>query len=207
MIEFLKACRKFDAPIKAQLLISFAINLSWGLTAPIIAKLQGELWTVKMIAVYFIAKKAIIFILPFFENVSLKNTYKNVIILDTIYLVSIFTFFVNKEIFVYIEAFLMVLYALILEVFDISLTAFLVKKYGESKFKKIQYSKKMLIAIAAVTGYSVVIILNMIGLDMYFSICIFILIISMTLIYQIYSYMNHWTEEFLNSIQVEKIKR
>ena len=65
----------------------------------------------------------------------------------------------------------------------------------------------MSIAFAAVVGYSVVIILNMIGLNMYLSICIFILIISMTLIYQIHSYMNHWTEEFLYSIQVEKAEK
>ena len=207
MREFLKACLKFDEPIKAQLLITFAINLSWGLTAPIIAKLQGELWTVKMIAVYYISKKAITFMLPYFEKVKLKNAYRNVIILDTIYLASIFIFFVNKELFVYIEAFLMVLYALILEVFDISLTVFLVNKYGNSRFKKIQYSKKMLIAIAAVIGYSVVIVLNMIGLDMYLSMCMFIIIISITLMYQLYSYMNHWTEEFLNIYQIEQLKR
>ncbi len=95
MNELFNSYKRFDTFIKMQLLVIFVISLSWALILPIITKLQGTLWATSIISAFLILHKLSTFAMPWFKNFTVKETYKLLVILDGLYLVSIPIYFLS----------------------------------------------------------------------------------------------------------------
>lgn len=194
MKELYKSYKGFDNFIKMQLMVIFVISLSWALILPILTKLQGLLWATSIISAYLILHRLSAFLLPYFKDTSIKQAYKNMIVLDVLYLVSVPIYFVDPLLFLYTEATLMVIYGVILSVFGISYDAFLMNKYNTSKFKDIQYSERIVMAIAGIIGYLIVIFLDVISPNMDVAIYTFMVILTANVIFQLFNYRYYWND-------------
>ncbi len=192
MHELYKNYKSLDEFIKVQLFVLFIVTLSWSLVIPIVTKLQGLLWTTSMISIYLILHKLSVFIMPYFKKISLKTSYKTLIILDIVYMLSMFIYFINIELFIYTEAILVVIYGLCVSVFGINYSMYVMKRYDEHVFKDTQYLEQMAMAIAGITGYLIVITVGEITQDMGVNIKVFMLFIILNLFIQLYNYKKYW---------------
>ena len=192
MLELFKNYKKFDKFIKFQLFVLFIVTLSWSLVIPLVTKLQGMLWTTSMISIYLILHKLSVFIMPYFKKISLKTSYKTLIILDVVYMLSMFVYFIDIELFVYIEAIIVVIYGLCVSVFGINYSMYVMKKYDEHIFKDTQYLEQIAMAIAGILGYLIVIIVGELIQDMGVNIKIFMMFIIVNLLIQLFNYKKYW---------------
>ena len=175
-------------------MVMFVISLSWALILPILTKLQGMLWATSIISMYLILNRFSAFLLPYFKNTSIKKSYRNMITLDILYLVSVPLYFVDPLLFLYTEATLMFVYGIILSIFGISYDAFLMTKYNTSTFKDIQYSERIVMAVAGILGYAVVILLDIFSNNIETIVYTFIVILSMNVLFQLFNYRYYWNE-------------
>lgn len=184
----------FDQFIKMQLYAITIVSLSWSLMVPIIIKLQGVLWTASIISGYLIIQKLSVFIYPYFKNWLLKQSYKYLIILDVFYMLSLPLYFYDPLIFIYVEAGLVVIYGLIMNVFGINYDAFLMNKYSTNIFKDIQYVERIYMASAGIVGYLIVIVIELFTEKLDTIILIFFVMLGFNLVIQIYNYKKYWVE-------------
>ena len=194
MRELIRNYKQFDEFIRVQLFVLFIVTLSWSLVLPIVTKLQGILWTTSMISAYLILHKLSVFIMPYFKKVSLKSSYKTLIILDIIYMLSMFIYFIDINTFIYVEAILVVIYGLSVNIFGINYSMYVMKKYDSEVFKDTQYLEQIAMACAGIIGYLIVIIVGEITKDMGMSIKFFMVFILFNLIVQFYNYNKHWKQ-------------
>ena len=184
--------KKFDSFIKTQLLVIFINSLGWALMLPIITKLQGLLWTTSIISSYLILHKISAFLIPLFKDIALKELYKRLIILDCLYLFSIPIYFYSPLVFLYTEATLMIIYGIILSVFGINYDAYLMDTYQTNIFKDMQYIERMSMAIAGIAGYCIVILVDILSSDLDISLIVFICLLSISILFQLYNYKYYW---------------
>ena len=192
MQKLFKNYQNLDKFIKVQLFVLFIVTLSWSLVIPIVTKLQGLLWTTSMISVYLILHKLSVFIMPYFKKISLKTSYKTLIVLDIVYMLSMFIYFIDIDMFIYTEAILVVVYGLCVSVFGINYSMYVMKKYDEHIFKDTQYLEQIAMAIAGIIGYLIVIVVGEIIQDMGANIKIFMVFILLNLFIQLYNYKKYW---------------
>ena len=202
MRELYKSYQGFDGFIKTQLMVMFVISLSWSLILPILTKLQGLLWATSIISAYLVLHRLSAFLLPYFKNTSLKQAYKNMIILDVLYLLSVPLYFIDPLLFLYTEAALMVIYGVMLSVFRISYDAFLMTRYDTSKFKDIQYSERIVMSVAGIIGNLLVIMLDVISSNIGVAIYTFMVILSVNVVFQLFNYRFHWNDFNLKETQI-----
>ena len=202
MREFFKAVRKFDSFIKMQLLIEFVVSLGWALILPIVAKLQGLMWTLSAIAIYGIIKQLSNFLLPLLDNITLKEAYKLIIIMDILYLVCIPLYFVDPVIFLIAEATVIVIYSVIMNKFNTIYNRFVAHKYSESVYNHIQNAEKMTNSAASIIGYLVVVSVEFISSDIEVAMYTFMVILLISIAFELYNYLTYWTEEKLKILQV-----
>ncbi len=192
MRDILKNFIKFDNFLKMQILIIACISFNWSLIIPLITKLQGLLWATSMISVYLILQKAMAFIYPYFQSLKINKAYALLIILDIIYTGSLSIFFINIEIFLYVEGILMLLYGIMINVFGINYDTYLMKSYDSETFKSLQYIERMAMALAGIMGFFVVILIDLITHDMNQIVITFIVISAIVVIIQIVNYKRFW---------------
>jgi hypothetical protein len=192
MKELYVAYKKFDSFIKMQLVIIFVISLSWALIMPIITKLQGLLWATSIISSFLILQQLTAFISPLFKDLHLRTAYRNLIFLDFLYLISLYTYFIDPLVFLYTEGILMLIYTIIMSVFGIRYDAFLMNKYNTQIFEYVQYVERISVATAAIIGYSVVLLLDIFTHDLSMVIFVFTVILSINLCFQMYNYIYYW---------------
>ena len=192
MKELFNSYKGFDNFIKMQLLVIFVISFSWALIFPIVAKLQGLLWATSIISAYMIVHKLSTFIMPYFKNTSLKQSYKWLIILDILYLLFIPTYFIDPLLFLYSEAALMVVYGVVLSIFGISYDAYLMETYNTRIFKDVQYVERLFMAVAGIVGYSIVIFIDVISSSIEVSLYTFMCILAINVLFQLYNYKYFW---------------
>ena len=186
----------FDSFIKTQLMVTFVTTFAWGIILPIITKLQGMLLTASVISAYFILRHLSAFISPFFKNVTLKKVYKSIVIIDAIDLASVCVYFIDPVIYICIEALIMFLYSIALTTFGINYDVFLVQKYGDSKFKDIQYFENILFAISAISGNAVVIIMDAICFNTNVMMGIVMFVLFINLMFRLYNYKKFYRVAF-----------
>jgi len=174
------------------LFVLFIVTLSWSLVLPIVTKLQGVLWTTSMISAYLILHKLSVFIMPYFKEVSLKSSYKTLIILDIVYMLFMFIYFININVFIYVEAILVIIYGLSVSIFGINYSMYVMKKYDSTVFKDTQYVEQIAMACAGIIGYLIVIVVGEVTKDMGMSIKFFMVFILFNLLIQFYNYNKHW---------------
>ncbi len=122
----------------------------------------------------------------------INKCYKSLIILDIFYAISLTIYFYNQEIFIFVEAFLALIYGVIISVFTINYNTFVMKKYSRDTFKEIQYIEKISISVAGILGFLFVIFLDFILNDTNKIVPTFILISSSIVIIQIFNYNKFW---------------
>ncbi len=127
MKDMMKSFKDFDDFLKTQIIIVGLISFVWALIIPLITKLQGMLWTTSIISAYLIAQKASAFIYPYFKDMKINKCYKSLIILDILYAISLTIYFVNINVFVYVEALLTLVYGIIISVFTINYNTYVGK--------------------------------------------------------------------------------
>lgn len=192
MKELIKATKKFDNFLKMQLYVIFIISMSWSLILPLITKLQGLLWATSIISIFLILTKLTAFIAPRFKNIKLHLAYRNLIILDGLYLLSLSTYFISPLLFLYVEGVLMLIYTIIMSVFGIRYDAFLMKKYDITTFENVQYAERISMATASIIGYSIVVLLDLFTNSISTVLYVFIIILLINLLMQIYNYIFYW---------------
>ena len=192
MRELFKNTLKFDEFIKVQLFVLFIVTFSWSLVLPMVIKLQGVYWTTTMISMYLILQKISIFWIPFFKEISLKKSYKILIVLDLIYMLSMVIYFYDVSVFIYAEAILMVLYGLSVSIFSINYKIYIMKSYSENVFKDTQYVEQLVIGTAGMFGYMIVILVGEITHDMDVNIKVFMIFILFNLLIQFNNYKKYW---------------
>ena len=198
MKDLYLAYKKFDSFIKMQFIVIFVISLSWALILPLITKLQGMLWTTSIISAFLIIQRLTSFVSPFFKNANLVISYRNLIILDLLYFISLYSFFISPLYFIYIEGTLMLVYTVIMSVFSIKYDAFLMKRYNTETFENVQYIERMIMSAAAICGYFVVIVLDIFSEDMTATIITFYYILGINLLFQFYNYFFFWKKSKIN---------
>ncbi len=194
MKELLNSYKDFDSFIKMQLLVIFVISLSWALILPIVTKLQGLLWATSIISAFMIIHKLAAFIMPYFKGVSLRVSYRNLIILDFLYLASVPLYFYDPLVFLYTESALMVIYGIIMSIFGINYDAYLMERYQTKTFKDVQYLERMTMAVSGIIGYLIVIAIDILSKDMGTSIKVFIVLLTINLVFQVYNYKYYWNK-------------
>jgi len=192
MKDLYLAYKKFDSFIKMQLVVIFVISLSWALIMPVITKLQGLLWATSIISGFLIFQRLTAFIAPMFKDAHLRVAYRNLIFLDFLYLISLYTYFIDPLLFLYTEGALMLVYTVIMSVFAIRYDAFLMNKYNTQIFEDVQYVERISMATAAIIGYSVVFLLDIFTHDLSIVIWVFTVILSINLCFQLYNYICYW---------------
>jgi len=192
MKNLFNSFKKFDAFLKMQLLVIFVISLSWALMVPVITKLQGLLWATSIISGFLILSRLTAFIAPMLKDTHLRIAYRNMIVLDLLYLLGIYTYFIDPLLFLYVEGALMLAYTVIMSVFSIRYDAFLMKRYNTDIFEDVQYAERISMAIAAIIGYSIVLFLDIFTKDLAIVIVVFSVILSINLFFQLYNYIYYW---------------
>jgi hypothetical protein len=179
-----------------QLYVIFVISLSWSLILPVITKLQGLLWTTSIISIFLILTKLSAFVAPYFKKSNLLKTYRNLIILDFLYLFSLWTYFVDPLLFLYVEGTLMLVYTVIMSVFGIKYDAYIMNTYNNDIFEDVQYAERISMAIASIIGYLIVILIDLITKDLNTTIFTFVVILIINLAFQVYNYIYYWKKIF-----------
>lgn len=192
MKDMMKSFKDFDDFLKTQIIIVGLISFVWALIIPLITKLQGMLWTTSIISAYLIAQKASAFIYPYFKDMKINKCYKSLIILDILYAISLTIYFVNINVFVYVEALLTLVYGIIISVFTINYNTYVMKTYNANTFKELQYIEKISISIAGILGFVLVIVLDYIFEDSNKTVSFFILVSSIVVIVQLFNYNKFW---------------
>jgi len=181
----------FDKFLKDQLIIGFFIQCIWTLITPIIYKLQGTLWTTTYISIYLIMMRAGGLIVPYFKGIHIKKVYRNMVLLNFLYLISIYLYFCNKDIFLFVESILSILFMINSILLGITWDIYIVKKYPIDIYENYQYVATFRDSIGGITGYLFVIIMSLFFNESQ-SVKTFSFMMIFVLILGIYNYNKHY---------------
>lgn len=180
-----------DRFLKDQLIIGFFIQCIWTLITPIIYKLQGSLWTTTYISIYLIMMRISGLIIPYFKGAHIKTVYRNIVLLNFIYFISIYLYFYNKNIFLFVESILSVFFTINSILLGITWDIHVVKKYPMEIYENYKYIATFRDSLGGITGYSLVIIMS-IFLNETQSVKTFSFMMVFVLILGIYNYNKHY---------------
>lgn len=180
-----------DRFLKDQLIIGFFVSCIWTLIAPIIYKLQGTLWTTTYISIYLIMMRTGGLIVPYFKGAHIKTVYKNMVLLNLLYSVSIYFYFYNKNIFLFVESILSILFVINSILLSITWDVHVVKKYPIDIYENYKYIATFKDSLGGITGYSLVIIMSFFFNESQ-SVKTFSFMMIFVLILGIYNYNTHY---------------
>ena len=186
-----KTYKNLDCFLKDQLIIGFFIQSIWTLITPIIYKLQGTLWTTAYISFYLIMMRISGLIVPYFKGAHIKVVYRNMVILNSIYFVSVYLYFINKNIFLLTESILSVFFTINSILLGIAWDLHVVKKYPIQTYENYKYLATFRDSLGGITGYSLVILMGFI-LDESQSVKTFSFMMVFVLMLGIYNYNKHY---------------
>jgi hypothetical protein len=161
---------------------------------PIVAKMQGMYWTTTMIALYMIFARSSGLFVPALRWMSLRQAYKSLISLDTIYILGTLAYYVDFTLFLYIEATLAVIFPILVEIFYINYNLYVVEKYGKDKFEEISYINSLTNAVGGALGFGTVILLDFLIGDTPKQIGVFIGLFVFFLLLQIGNYRRYFLD-------------
>lgn len=183
--------KSLDRFLKDQLIIGFFIQCIWTLITPIIYKLQGSLWTTTYISIYLIMMRISGLIIPYFKGTHIKIVYRNMVLLNAIYFISIYLYFYNKNIFLFIESILSIFFTINSILLGITWDIYVVKKYPMEIYENYKYIATFRDSLGGITGYSFVIIMSMF-LNENQSVKTFSFMMIFVLILGLYNYNKHY---------------
>ncbi len=103
-------------------------------------------------------------------------------------------YFYDPLVFLYTESALMVIYGIIMSIFGINYDAYLMERYQTKTFKDVQYLERMTMAVSGIIGYLIVIAIDILSKDMGTSIKVFIVLLTINLVFQVYNYKYYWNK-------------
>ena len=134
-----ESIKSFDSFLKWQLFSGFVASLTWSLSIPIVHKLQGLYWSTAYISLYLIFVRVSGLILPFFKGSRLRNLYLTTIFLNVVYAVSLFLYFYDIHLFLWVEVGLGILYSVVGPLMGIGWDVYVVRKYSDEVFEDFRY--------------------------------------------------------------------
>tara|TARA_Y100000592_G_C5459072_1_gene312984 strand:- start:1182 stop:1772 length:591 start_codon:yes stop_codon:yes gene_type:complete len=149
----------FDSFLRWQLFTGFVASLTWSLSVPIIHKLQGFYWTTAYISIYLIFIRMSGLIMPFFKGAKLKNLYFTIIVLNTFYALSLFVYFYDVHIFLWVEVGLSIIYSVAAPLLGIGWDVYVVKEYPEDVFENFRYWEAIKDSLGGIIGSAIVAIM------------------------------------------------
>jgi len=156
MKSFLLSYTNFDSFLKWQLFTGFVASLTWSLSVPIVHKLQGLYWSTAYISLYLIFVRVSGLILPLFKGARLKNLYLVTIILNMIYAASLFLYFVDIDLFLWVEVILGILYSIVGPLMGIGWDLYVVRKYDTGVFEDFRYWEGIRDSLGGIMGSGLV---------------------------------------------------
>jgi len=182
---------KFDSFLKHQLAIGLVISLTWSLIIPLIHKLQGLYWTTTYISIYLILMRSSGLFVPYLKGIGIKKAYICLMMLNIVYVIGTYLYFVNKDLFLWIEVALTILFSITSQVFAISWDLFIISNYGKETFEDYKYSVSVRDSIGGIGGYSIAGLVYMI-LDQDKAMILFIIATIVALVLQFANYRIHY---------------
>ena len=192
MKELIKNFKSFDKFLQDQLLIGMYITCTWALINPIIMKLQGLLWTTSFISFYLILMRVGGIVAPYFKGTHIKDSYKAIIFLNSLYVVSTLLFFVDKNYFLWAESFLSIFFCINSIVLHIGWDVYVVNKYNKETFENYKYCSTFRDGIAGIGGNVIVIAIFSV-LSQQQSMKLFVMLMITVLLLQVYNYRIHYS--------------
>ena len=148
---------KFDGFLKTQLWVGIPTHLNWALVIPLVHKLQGELWTASIIAVYFVAMQVAALCVKLFAGMKLSTSYMMANVATAIMAVAMGVYLVGYEIeFLIIEALVGVIFVIAGSVHKINLDMYMIEKYKDNVIKDYKIYKEMRKSFGSLLGFSIV---------------------------------------------------
>ena len=192
MKELIKSFRSFDRFLKDQLLIGLYIQCTWALVSPIVHKLQGLLWTTTYISVYLIMMRISGLVVPYFKGTHIKVSYKSIIFLNVLYVLSVPLFFYNQLYFLWAESFLSIFFCINSVVLGIGWDLYVVENYSKETFEDFKYCATFRDGLGGIGGNLIVIGIFSI-LDQFQSMKLFVILMVFVLLLQLYNYRTHYS--------------
>ena len=180
-----------DDFLKDQTWISLLNTLSWTLSVPIVHKLQGIHWSTAYISFSLLLYMSAGMFVHMFKGVKLKALYKVMMILNMLYFFSLFIYFYDVDLFLYIEVMLGLCHALYGPLLRISYELHVINKYEDKTFEMFKYIEQFSGSLGGVLGYGLVGSVSMF-LDMPGTIKVFMFMMLIMLISQQYNWHKHF---------------
>jgi len=176
--DFYLKYKNLDNFLKFQTIDGFISNISWCLIIPLIHKLQGLYWTTTYISLYLILMRFSGLIIPFFEYLKYKDTFIYLFISTIIYSVSLLLYFIDINLFLIVEVFISILFAIIVPIHIINFELLIVEKYNTDLFKDYKYIQSFRDSLSGILGYLFTIVFSLfLYKESYIIICFFIFIL------------------------------
>jgi len=195
--ELINNFKSFDRFLKDQLMIGLFIQCTWALVSPLVMKLQGMLWTTTYISVYLIMMRMSGLIVPYFKGTHIKNSYRNIILLNFLYVLGTCLYFYDQLAFLWAESFLSIFFCVNSVVLHIGWDVYVVDKYSKETFEDYKYLATFRDGLGGIGGNLIVIGIFSI-LDEFQSMKLFVFLMAFVLILQLYNYKTHYANMEIN---------
>ena len=191
MKSFLLSYTNFDSFLKWQLFTGFVASLTWSLSIPIVHKLQGLYWSTAYISLYLIFVRVSGLILPLFKGSKLKNLYLITIILNMIYAASLFLYFIDIHLFLWVEVILGIMYSVVGPLMGIGWDIYVVRKYDDKVFEDFRYWEGIKDSLGGILGSGLVALISVLtNLDQ--TVKVFMFAMAFMLIVQHVNWNKHY---------------
>jgi hypothetical protein len=167
------------------------IQCAWALVTPLVHKLQGLLWSTTYISVYLISLRLAGLFVPYFKGTHIKKSYGFIIFLNALYVLATILYFYDQHVFLWAEVFLTVLFCINAAVLNIGWDLYVVDTYSRETFENFKYAAHIRDSIGGIGGYSIVIWIYSF-LNEAESMRMFMLLVSIAIIAQLYNYFRHY---------------
>ena len=154
--ELYKQFKSFDLFLKDQLVIGLINTLVWTLSVPIIHKLQGLYWSTAYISFSLLLYMGTGMFLTFFKGISLRKLYITLMTFNFLYFLSMFVYFWNIKVFLYVEVLLGFGFSIYGPLLRIGWEMYVVKKYEAKVFEQFRYAEQFRDSVGGVLGYGIV---------------------------------------------------
>ena len=191
MKYFKESYKRFDSFLRWQLFTGFVSSLTWTLSVPIVYKLQGVNWTAAYISVYLLLMNMSGLVIPLFKGSHIKNVYLTVIVLNIFYAASLFIYFYDVNLFLWVEVLLSVVYSIACPLLGIGWDVYVVKEYSNEMFEDFRYWEGIKDSSGGIIGSGLVALVSSLT-DMDGTVKVFMIAMVFMLIVQHVNWNKHY---------------
>ena len=182
----------FDSFLRWQLFTGFVASLTWSLSVPIVHKLQGLYWSTAYISLYLIFVRVSGLILPLFKGARLKILYLVTIILNMFYAASLFLYFIDIDLFLWVEVILGISYSIVGPLMGIGWDLYVVRKYDTGVFEDFRYWEGIRDSLGGIMGSGLVALMALLT-DLDETVKVFMFAMVFMLIVQHVNWQKHYS--------------